>query len=86
MARKVLAMPPKWSKQFFSWDEVPVLFYIDTASILLQKTEDTVRRMCEDRRIPATQMGKQWVFEKNTFQKHFQKSEENNENLHQCTV
>ncbi len=71
MARGTLSIQPQWTKQFLSWDEVPVLFYTDTASILLHKAEDTVRQLCQEGKIPAKRIGRQWVFEKDTFRSFY---------------
>ncbi len=85
MARKALAMPPHWTKQILSWDEVPIVFYTDTASIIFQKPEDTIRQWCQDKKIPAKRIGNQWFFEKDTICNFLRNGGISNENLHQCT-
>ena len=58
-------------KAYLTWDEVPALIDIEQASILLGLSDESVRRYCLTKDIPAVQIGKQWLIDKQKLMQKF---------------
>lgn len=71
MRKKVMAHPPIWTKEYHSWDELPLLLDIEMACIVLRISEDSVRQMCRNGDLPAIRIGKQWRIDKEKLREKF---------------
>ena len=60
-----------FKKRFLTWGDVPALIDLEQASILLGLSVDSVRRYCVTGDIPAIQIGKQWLIDKQSLMKKF---------------
>lgn len=69
--KKTMAKPPIWTKAYYSWDELPLLLDIETASIVLRISQDSVRQMCKNGDLPAIHIGKQWRIDKEKLRNKF---------------
>ena len=71
MRKRVMAHPPIWTKEYYSWDELPLLLDIEMACIVLRISEDSVRQMCRNGDLPAIRIGKQWRIDKEKLREKF---------------
>ena len=58
-------------KVYFSWEEVPALMTIEDAAVLLGLSEESVRRYCVTKDLPAVQIGIQWRIDKQKLMEKF---------------
>ncbi len=61
-----------FTRTITSWDEVPVMFDIPVACILTGRTYESVKKLCQQGKIPAFKVGQEWRFEKETFRQWLQ--------------
>ena len=47
-----------------SWDDVPVMFDLPYACVLLGLSYEWLKRLAEQKKVPAHKVGKGWRFEK----------------------
>ena len=52
-----------------NWDDVPVIFDIPVCCILLGKSYDRIKKMCQKHEIPAFKFGAEWRFRKDEIMK-----------------
>ena len=60
------------TRQFYSWDDVPLLMSLSDACTLLCLTEDTVRKMCKDGSLPAAKLNGSWRIDKEKLRAMFE--------------
>ena len=58
-------------KNYSSWGEVPALMTIEDAAVLLGLSEESVRRYCVTKDLPAVQIGIQWRIDKQKLMEKF---------------
>lgn len=59
------------SKIIRSWDSCPTIMSVNDASILLDISKRTIRRLCAQGDIPASKFGKHWRIEKDALKSKF---------------
>ncbi len=64
MPKSVVALPPKWNKQFNSVTDAPAYLNVEEASILWRIPEDLVRKLCSEGRMCAAKFGREWRIDK----------------------
>ena len=47
-----------------SWDDVPVIFDLPYACVLLGKSYEGLKKLAQAKQIPAHKVGKEWRFDK----------------------
>lgn len=54
-------------QQICHWEQVPLIFDIPIAALLLGRSCENVKKMCQRREIPAFKVGREWRFDKTVF-------------------
>lgn len=60
-----------FTKNIYSWNDVPALMTTNEAALLLKMPEDTVRQYCQAEQLPARRIGKQWRIDKQKLMEQF---------------
>ena len=51
-------------KKIIDWRQVPLVFGVDTASMLLGLHPETIKLHCKNKKLPAVKVGSKWRFNK----------------------
>ncbi len=60
------------TREFYNWDDVPLLISLSEACALLHLTEDTVRKLCNDGVLPSVKLNGSWRIDKEKLKKMFE--------------
>lgn len=66
-----MANKMSFTKNIYSWNDVPALMTPNEASWLLKIPEDTIRHYCQTAQLPAQRIGKQWRIDKQKLMEQF---------------
>ena len=58
-------------KNYLTWSDAPAILTLQEAAILLGLSDESVRRYCVLKEIPAIQIGKQWRIDKQKLMEKF---------------
>ncbi len=64
-------MVKRFTRQYLTWENAPVILTVSDACILLRMNETTLRKNLEKGSIPGAKFGRQWRLEKAEIQKMF---------------
>lgn len=51
-----------------SWDDIPLVFDIPIMCRLLGRSNESIKQLCQQKKIPAFKAGREWRFEKHAIQ------------------
>lgn len=60
------------TRQFYTWDELPLLINLTEACTLLCLSEETVRKLCKNGSLPAVKFNGSWRIDKIKLQAMFE--------------
>lgn len=59
------------------WEDIPLIFDIPVMACLLGRSYDSVKKMCQQSKIPAFKLGNEWRFDKRIIQRWIEAGVEN---------